>query len=89
MWSIRNNYNRGAQAIGYLTYIEKVNKIIGPGSDFVTAAKRHVSGLVAKESMEAGPSEILVLADNKTNINQIEPVLFHKQSMVMKAKVYW
>ena len=61
----------GAQAIGYLTYIEKVNKIIGPGSDYVTAAKRCVSSLVAKESMEAGPSEILVLADNKTNINQI------------------
>ena len=65
----------GIQAIGYLTYIEKVNKIIGPGSDYVVAAKKYVSGTVAKESMEAGPSEILVLADNKTNINEISTSL--------------
>tara|TARA_B100001250_G_scaffold290638_1_gene252405 strand:- start:469 stop:1737 length:1269 start_codon:yes stop_codon:yes gene_type:complete len=61
----------GIQAIGYLTYIEKVNKIIGPGSDYVTAAKNYVSGLVGKEAGIIGPSEILVLADNKTKINEI------------------
>ena len=61
----------GSQAIGYLTYIEKVNKIIGPGSDYITSAKNYVSESVGREAGIIGPSEILVLADNKTNINEI------------------
>ena len=62
----------GAQAIGSLTYIQKVNKIIGPGNKFVAEAKKQLSGkLVGTESMFAGPSEICVVADKNSNINQI------------------
>ena len=56
----------GAQAIAALAYgtksIEAVNKIVGPGSRYVTAAKVFVSNDVAID-MPAGPSEVLVLAD--------------------------
>ena len=62
----------GAQAIASLAYIQKVNKIVGPGNKFVAEAKRQLSGkLVGTESMFAGASEICVLADKSTNINQI------------------
>ena len=61
----------GAQAIGSLTYIQKVNKIVGPGNIFVAGAKRQVFGDVGIEGMIAGPSEITVLADSKTNLNQV------------------
>ena len=62
----------GAQAIASLAYIQKVNKIVGPGNQFVAGAKRQLSGsIVGTESMYAGPSEICVLADKKTDINQI------------------
>tara|TARA_B100000131_G_scaffold83200_1_gene80192 strand:- start:267 stop:1532 length:1266 start_codon:yes stop_codon:yes gene_type:complete len=61
----------GAQAIGHLAYINKVDKIVGPGSDYVVKAKRLVSSTVGTESMNAGPSEILILADKNTNINEI------------------
>ncbi len=61
----------GAQAIGSLAYIQKVNKITGPGNDYVAKAKQIVFGDVGIEGMIAGPSEICVVADNKTNINQI------------------
>ena len=60
----------GAQAIGNLTYIQKVNKIVGPGSDITAEAKRLVFGAVGIDGI-AGPSEILVLADKKTNVNEI------------------
>ena len=62
----------GAQAIGSLAYIQKVNKIIGPGNFYVTQAKREVFGDVGIEGMIAGPSEITVVADNKTDLNQVE-----------------
>ena len=61
----------GAQAIGSLTYIQKVNKIIGPGNIYVAQAKKQVFGDVGIEGMIAGPSEITVLADNKTNPNEV------------------
>ena len=60
----------GAQAIGNLAYIQKVNKVIGPGSDITAEAKRLVFGAVGIDGI-AGPSEILVLADRKTDINEI------------------
>ena len=60
----------GAQAIGNLVYLQKVNKIIGPGSDITAEAKRLVYGRVGIDGI-AGPSEILVLADKNTNINEI------------------
>jgi len=62
----------GAQAIGSLAYIQKVNKIVGPGNKFVAEAKRQLSGkLIGTESMYAGASEICVLADKDTNLNQV------------------
>ncbi len=60
----------GAQAIAALAYgtetIPKVDKIVGPGNAFVAEAKRQVFGLVSID-MIAGPSEILVIADGKSN----------------------
>lgn len=60
----------GAQAVAALSYgtetIPKVDKIVGPGNAFVAEAKRQVFGLVSID-MIAGPSEILVIADAKSN----------------------
>jgi len=60
----------GAQAVAALAYgtetIPRVDKIVGPGGIFVATAKRKVFGQVAID-MIAGPSEILVLADGKSN----------------------
>ncbi len=60
----------GAQAIAALAYgtetIKPVKKIVGPGSKYVTAAKIFVSKDVAID-MPAGPSEVLVLADETAN----------------------
>ena len=60
----------GAQAIGALAYgtesVPKVDKIVGPGNAFVAEAKKQVFGDVAID-MIAGPSEILVIADGKSN----------------------
>lgn len=60
----------GAQAIGALAYgtqsIPKVDKIVGPGNLYVAAAKRLVFGEVDIDSI-AGPSEILVVADDSAN----------------------
>ena len=61
----------GAQAIGCFAYIFKVDKIVGPGNDFVARAKKEVFGHVGIEGMIAGPSEITVVADKKSNISQI------------------
>ena len=61
----------GAQAIGSLAYIQKVNKIIGPGNNYVTRAKKEVFGDVGIEGMIAGPSEILVVADQKTKVKEV------------------
>ncbi|WP_457639600.1 histidinol dehydrogenase [Persephonella sp.] len=56
----------GAQAVGALAYgtqtIKKVDKIVGPGNIFVALAKKNVYGHVDIDSI-AGPSEILVIAD--------------------------
>ncbi len=60
----------GAQAIAALAYgtetIPKVDKIVGPGNAFVAEAKKQVFGTVSID-MIAGPSEILVVADGKSN----------------------
>lgn len=60
----------GAQAVAALAYgtesVPKVDKIVGPGGIFVATAKRKVFGQVAID-MIAGPSEILVLSDGKSN----------------------
>ena len=60
----------GAQAVAALAYgtetIPKVDKIVGPGNAFVAEAKKQVFGKVSID-MIAGPSEILIVADGKTN----------------------
>lgn len=60
----------GAQAVGALAYgtesIPKVDKIVGPGNIFVALAKKAVYGHVSIDSI-AGPSEILILADDSAN----------------------
>ena len=60
----------GAQAVAALAYgtesIPKVDKIVGPGNAYVAEAKRQVFGLVSID-MIAGPSEILIVADGKSN----------------------
>ena len=60
----------GAQAIGALAYgtetIKKVDKIVGPGNIYVALAKKAVYGHVSIDSI-AGPSEILVIADETAN----------------------
>ena len=60
----------GAQAIAALAYgtesVPRVDKIVGPGNAFVAEAKRQVFGQVSID-MIAGPSEILIIADGKSN----------------------
>ena len=60
----------GAQAIAALCYgtesVPKVDKIVGPGNAFVAEAKKQVFGTVSID-MIAGPSEILIVADGKSN----------------------
>ncbi|HEB7537487.1 TPA: histidinol dehydrogenase [Campylobacter coli] len=64
----------GAGAIAALAYgtksVLKVDKIFGPGNAFVTEAKRQVSSDIngAAIDMQAGPSEVLVIADEKANV---------------------
>ncbi len=69
----------GAQAIAALAYgtetIPKVDKITGPGNSYVATAKRMVYGVVGID-MIAGPSEILVVCDAKTNPDWIAMDLF-------------
>ena len=64
----------GAQAVAAFAYgtetIEAVDKIVGPGNIFVALAKREVYGLVDIDSI-AGPSEIVVLADETARANEI------------------
>ena len=64
----------GAQAIGAMAYgtdtIPKVDKIVGPGNIYVALAKRMVFGLVDID-MIAGPSEILILADDSAHADFI------------------
>jgi histidinol dehydrogenase len=61
----------GAQAIAALAYgtesLPKVDKIFGPGNQFVTAAKLLVSKMGVAIDMPAGPSEVLVIADKNAN----------------------
>lgn len=64
----------GAQAVAAMAYgtesVPKVDKIMGPGNQFVTAAKMHVQNdtrALVSIDMPAGPSEVLVIADKTAN----------------------
>jgi histidinol dehydrogenase len=69
----------GAQAIGALAYgtetVPRVDKVVGPGNIYVATAKRAVFGSVGLD-MVAGPSEILVVCDGKTDPDWIAMDLF-------------
>lgn len=69
----------GAQAVAALAYgtatVPAVDKIVGPGNAYVAAAKRRVFGVVGID-MIAGPSEILILCDGKTDPDWIAMDLF-------------
>lgn len=69
----------GAQAVAALAYgtqsVPRVDKIVGPGNIYVATAKRHVFGQVGID-MIAGPSEILVYCDGKTDPDWIAMDLF-------------
>jgi len=65
----------GAQAIGALAFgtktIPKVDKIVGPGNEYVTEAKRQVFGYCDID-MLAGPSEVLIIANQHANIDYLK-----------------
>lgn len=65
----------GAQAIAAMAYgtetVPKVDVITGPGRDYVATAKKLVSGIICGIDMVAGPSEILVIADEKAKAAQV------------------
>ena len=69
----------GAQAVAALAYgtqtIPQVDKIVGPGNAYVAAAKRRVFGTVGID-MIAGPSEVLVIADDSANPDWVAMDLF-------------
>jgi histidinol dehydrogenase len=69
----------GAQAVGAMAYgtqtVPAVDKIVGPGNAYVAAAKRRVFGVVGID-MVAGPSEILVVSDGRSNPDWIAMDLF-------------
>ena len=69
----------GAQAVGALAYgtatIPRVDKIVGPGNAYVASAKRRVFGVCGID-MIAGPSEILVICDGKTDPDWVAMDLF-------------
>ena len=71
----------GAQAIAALAYgtesVPKVDKIVGPGNAFVAEAKKQVFGVVSID-MIAGPSEILIVADGKSNPRHLAADLLSK-----------
>ena len=61
----------GPSAISAVTYgtkkIKSVDKIVGPGNAYVSAAQRYVSGDIGIPSLTAGPSEVLIVADKNSN----------------------
>jgi histidinol dehydrogenase len=61
----------GPQAIGFLAYVERVDKIVGPGNAFVNEAKLEVSRDVAID-LPGGPSEVVVVGDGEERVVELE-----------------
>ncbi len=82
----------GAQAIGAMAYgtqsIPKVEKIVGPGNIFVTAAKKLVFGQVDIE-FPAGPSEVLILADKTANAEFVSTDILSQAEHDPKASCFF
>ncbi|MDP8217757.1 MAG: histidinol dehydrogenase [Candidatus Theseobacter exili] len=81
----------GAQAIGALAYgtetIRKVDVIAGPGNAYVTAAKRQVFGIVGID-MVAGPSEILIIADDTARADYIAADMLSQAEHDSRARTF-
>ncbi len=81
----------GAQAVAALAYgtesVPKVDKIVGPGNAYVATAKRQVFGLVDID-MIAGPSEILVIADNTADPDFVASDLLGQAEHDVRAGIY-
>ena len=81
----------GAQGIAALAYgtqsVEPVDKIVGPGNIYVTLAKKEVFGKVGIDSL-AGPSEILVIADDTANPRYVAADLLSQAEHDPEAGVY-
>ncbi len=80
----------GAQAIAAMTYgtssVPKVDKIVGPGNKYVTLAKKEVYGEVGIDFI-AGPSEILIIADDSANEKFIAADLLAQAEHSTEAKI--
>jgi len=61
----------GPQAIGWLAYVERVDKIVGPGNQYVNEAKLEVSRDVPID-LPGGPSEVVVLGDGDPRLVELE-----------------
>ena len=61
----------GPQAIGFLAYVERVDKIVGPGNAYVNEAKLEVSRDVAID-LPGGPSEVVVLGNGDARLVELE-----------------
>src|SRR5437868_3054940 len=61
----------GPQAIGWLAYVERVDKIVGPGNQYVNEAKLEVARDVAID-LPGGPSEVVVLGDGDPRLVELE-----------------
>ena len=61
----------GPQAIGWLAYVERVDKIVGPGNAYVNEAKLEVSRDVPID-LPGGPSEVVVLGDGDQRLVELE-----------------
>jgi len=61
----------GPQAIGFLAYVERVDKIVGPGNAYVNEAKLEVAREVAID-LPGGPSEVVVVGDGDARVVELE-----------------
>ena len=76
----------GPQAIGWLAYVERVDKIVGPGNDYVNEAKLEVSRDVPID-LPGGPSEVVVLGDGDPRVveHELAAQREHGQDAVCRA----
>ena len=81
----------GAQAIAAFAYgtktIKKADKVFGPGNQFVAEAKKQLFGTIGID-LPAGPSEVLVIANSKSNPNWIAYDVLAQAEHDSKAKTY-
>ncbi len=82
----------GAQAIGAMAFgtesVPKVYKIFGPGNQFVTAAKQLISINDAAIDMPAGPSEVMVVADDSANPSFVAADLCRRLNTEPTVRLY-